>query len=107
RDYARFGVFFMHGGQANGRPVLPPGWVQAASASQVATDEGPEGYGYAWWVHGDGTYSAEGIFGQQIWLDPKDDLVIGFNSAWRHADDDSDWAAQRAYADAVRRKLAR
>ena len=99
RDYARFGLFFMHGGTAGGEKVLPDGWVKAASSPQADNHEG--GYGYFWWIHPHGTYSAEGIFGQQIFLDPKDDLVIVFNSAWAQADDDKDWAAQANYANAV------
>src|SRR6201999_619295 len=62
RDYARFGLFFMHGGVANGEQVLPAGWVKAASKQQVKSDEGDLGYGYFWWIHPDGTYEAEGIF---------------------------------------------
>ncbi|MGN6516812.1 MAG: serine hydrolase domain-containing protein [Rhizomicrobium sp.] len=99
RDYARFGLFFLHGGVAGGEKVLPDGWVEAASSAQADNHEG--GYGYFWWIHPHGTYSAEGIFGQQIFLDPKDDLVIVFNSAWAQADDDKDWAAQANYANAV------
>ena len=105
RDYARFGLFFMHGGKVNGQNVLPKGWVKAASTQQVKSDEGDLGYGYFWWIHPDGTYSAEGIFGQQIFLDPKDDLVIVFNSAWPEADADKYWAAQDAYTKAVRAAL--
>ncbi|HEY2035201.1 MAG TPA: serine hydrolase [Rhizomicrobium sp.] len=109
RDYARFGLFFMHGGVADGEQVLPKGWVKDASTSQTLVDPKypEEGYGYFWWVHPHGTYSAEGIFGQQVFLDPKNDLVIVFNSAWAHADDDKDWLAQAAYIAAVRKALAK
>jgi CubicO group peptidase (beta-lactamase class C family) len=79
--------------------------VKAASTQQVKSDEGDLGYGYFWWIHPDGTYSAEGIFGQQIFLDPKDDLVIVFNSAWPEADADKYWLAQDAYTKAVRAAL--
>jgi CubicO group peptidase (beta-lactamase class C family) len=103
RDYARFGLFFMHGGVAGGEQVLPQGWVKDASSSHTQVDPKTpdEGYGYFWWVHPHNTYSAEGIFGQQIFLDPKDDLVIVFNSAWAQADTDKDWLAQSVYAKAV------
>jgi CubicO group peptidase (beta-lactamase class C family) len=107
RDYARFGLFFMHGGTANGEQVLPKDWVKDASTSHTQVDpkRPEEGYGYFWWIHPHGTYSAEGIFGQQIFLDPKDDLVIVFNSAWEKADEDKSWIAQWNYADAVRKAL--
>ena len=107
RDYARFGLFFMHGGRAGGEQVLPAGWVKDASRNHTPVDPRfpDEGYGYFWWIHGHGTYSAEGIFGQQIYLDPKHDLVIVFNSAWKTADEDKDWEAEAAYADAVRKAV--
>jgi CubicO group peptidase (beta-lactamase class C family) len=107
RDYARFGLFFMHGGTANGEQVLPTGWVKDASTSHTLVDpkHPEEGYGYFWWIHPHGTYSAEGIFGQQVFLDPKDDLVIVFNSAWEKADEEKDWVAQWTYADAVMKAL--
>ncbi|HEY7979325.1 MAG TPA: serine hydrolase [Rhizomicrobium sp.] len=103
RDYARFGLFFMHGGAVNGEQILPKNWVKEASTSHTKVDpkRPDEGYGYFWWIHPHGTYSAEGIFGQQIFLDPKDDLVIVFNSAWEKADEDKNWIAQWNYANAV------
>jgi len=105
RDYARFGLFFMHGGVADGKRVLPDGWVKASSSRQVGTGEGDLGYGYFWWIHPHGTYEAEGIFGQSIFLDPKNDLVIVTNSAWPVPDDDKYWAAQDAYFAAVEKSL--
>jgi CubicO group peptidase (beta-lactamase class C family) len=105
RDYARFGSFFMHGGVVDGEQVLPPGWVKAASSQQVKSDEGDMGYGYFWWIHPDGTYEAEGVFGQSIFLDPKNDLVIVTNSAWPTASEAKYWLAQDAYFTAVRKAL--
>jgi CubicO group peptidase (beta-lactamase class C family) len=107
RDYARFGLFFLHGGAADGKAVLPDGWVKAASSTQVMSDEAGLGYGYFWWIHPNGTYEAEGIFGQSIFLDPKNDLVIVTNSAWPAADDPKYWAAQDAYFAAVRTVLGK
>jgi CubicO group peptidase (beta-lactamase class C family) len=107
RDYARFGLFFMHGGVADGKPVLPDGWVKEAATIQVMSDEPGLGYGYFWWVHPNGTYEAEGIFGQSIFLDPKNDLVIVTNSAWPAADDSKYWDAQDAYFAAVRKVVGK
>jgi CubicO group peptidase (beta-lactamase class C family) len=106
RDYARFGLFFMHGGVVDGKSMLPDGWVKDASSKHVQSDEGDLGYGYFWWIHPDGTYEAEGIFGQTIFLDPKDDLLIVTNSAWPAADDPKYWMAHDAYTAAVRKALA-
>lgn len=107
RDYARFGLFFMHGGVADGKQILPDGWVKAASSQQVMSDEPGLGYGYFWWIHPNGTYEAEGIFGQSIFLDPKNEIVIVTNSAWPAADDDKYWAKQDDYFAAVEKALAK
>jgi len=101
RDYARFGLFFMHGGHANGDDVLPRGWVEAASSRLTPSDFGPLGYGYFWWIHPDGNYEAIGIFGQSILIVPKLDLVIATNSAWPEADADRFYIARNAYVSAV------
>jgi CubicO group peptidase (beta-lactamase class C family) len=107
RDYARFGLFFMHGGKIGGRSVLPDGWVKAASSAQTPTSYPGVGYGYFWWINPDGTYEAEGIFGQSILLDPSNDLVIVTNSAWPSADDPKYWFAQAAYFAAVRKAVTK
>ena len=102
RDYARFGQFMLEGGKAGGGEVLPPGWVADATSVHAKLPEGEgRGYGYFWWLF-DGGYAAEGIFGQQVFVYPKDHVVIAINSAWLHADDDGDWAAQARFGEALR-----
>ena len=82
--------------------MLPPGWIADATAEHVKLpEEGVRGYGYFWWLNDD-SYAAEGIFGQEIIVFPKDGVVVAINSAWAHADDDADWAAQAAFAEALR-----
>jgi CubicO group peptidase (beta-lactamase class C family) len=113
RDYARFGQFILDGGKAGGVSVLPPGWVADASALHVdfakygkpADAAGERGYGYFWWII-PGGFAAEGVFGQQVFIYPKERLVIAVNSAWLRADAPDDWAAQSAFAEAVRRAVA-
>ena len=87
RDFARFGLFMLGGGIADGKPVLPDGWIAEATMKQVDTDRPGYGYGYQWWVWDDGTYMARGIFGQGIFIDPKRKLVIASNSNWPQASD--------------------
>jgi CubicO group peptidase (beta-lactamase class C family) len=104
RDYARFGQFMLEGGKAGDVQVVPPGWVADATAKHVELpkEEGLPGYGYFWWLV-PGGYSAEGIFGQQIFVYPRDGIVIAINSAWAQADNNDDWAAQAVFAEAVRK----
>ncbi|WP_374572625.1 serine hydrolase domain-containing protein [Phenylobacterium sp.] len=103
RDYARIGQFMLEDGVAGGKRILPEGWVADATAPHVKFPSDPTytGYGYFWWLipHG---YEAAGIFGQNIVVYPDEKLVIAINSAWPSADDDALWAAQEAFAEAIR-----
>jgi CubicO group peptidase (beta-lactamase class C family) len=92
KDYGRFGLFFMQGGKIDGASILPDGWIAEATRAQVPH------YGFQWWVkQDDGSYDAQGIFGQTIHIDPKQDLVIVTSSAWPTADDDKYWSNGSAY----------
>jgi CubicO group peptidase (beta-lactamase class C family) len=99
RDYGRFGQFVLEDGVANGRRLLPPGWRDLAGQPDTeATGFGklqpdyPLGYGYQWWVlprqagsaH-DGAFTAQGIFGQFVYVNPREQVVGVVWSAWRNA----------------------
>jgi len=88
RDFGRFGLFMLGGGMAEGKPVLPDGWIAAATTKHADTDEAGYGYGYQWWTMNDGSYAARGIFGQGIFIDPKRKLIIASNSNWPKATDE-------------------
>lgn len=82
RDYARFGQFFLNGGVVNGRSILPEGWTTEAGASRTIGGKRVD-YGYMWWgvpgrdgLFTDRAYSARGIFGQYIYINPALQLVI-------------------------------
>lgn len=85
RDMARFGLFMIGGGQVNGEAILPQGWIEAATTKQAEIGSPGEGYGYQWWTDDDGSYAAQGIFGQGIFIDPARDLVIASNANWPSA----------------------
>jgi len=87
RDFARFGLFILGGGAADGKPVLPDGWIAAATTKQADTTRSGYGYGYQWWTMDGGSYTARGIFGQGIFIDPKRKLIIASNSNWPYASD--------------------
>ncbi len=82
RDYGRFGLFMLNEGVVNGESLLPEGWMARASTSNVI--DGKElGYGFMLWpqVAAQGTiheraYAAEGIFGQWIYVNPNENVVI-------------------------------
>lgn len=90
RDYAKFGLLYLHDGVWDGRRLLPAGWVQFASTPGPAANA--DIYGAGWWVTpraGPGrpyhsliqgaprdAYSAQGFEGQYIVIVPSKDLVI-------------------------------
>lgn len=85
RDFARFGQFMLDGATVNGASILPEGWIESATRKQVGIGEPGRGYGYQWWTYDTGSYAADGIFGQGIFIDPARNLVIATNSNWTTA----------------------
>ena len=87
RDYARFGLLMMEGGMIDSEPVLPPGWVAEATAARTIGGSRVD-YGYMWWAVPDargsledGAYSARGIFGQYLYVNPRRRILIAVLSA--------------------------
>lgn len=108
RDIGRFGLWVMEGGlAADGRRVLPAGWRDLAGQPDCAATafgrlmaSSPAGYGYHWWalpgapfadgLHA-GAFLALGAFGQRIYINPAEQVVVAIQSAWRQpADPDSE-----------------
>lgn len=82
RDFARFGQFILNGAMVDDKPILPEGWLAEATTARTPIGKPERGYGYQWWTYDDGTFSARGIFGQGIFIDPKRKLVIASNANW-------------------------
>lgn len=95
RDYARLGQFVLGGGVADGKKILPDDWLPAATTKQTGIDIPGRGYGYQWWTNDDGSFAAQGIFGQGIFIDPKRKLVIASNGNWPTATDPEGVGAER------------
>lgn len=109
RDFARFGLFMLAGGVVNGESILPEGWISAATVKQADINSAGEGYGYQWWTWDDGSYQADGIFGQGIFIDPSRNLVIASNASWTSALGlrGGEWEARRSFYKAVQSALDR
>ncbi len=82
RDYARFGQFILNGAAVKGKSIVPDGWLAEATTSRTGISQPGRGYGYQWWTYDSGAFSARGIFGQGIFIDPKRKLVIVSNADW-------------------------
>jgi hypothetical protein len=89
RDWARFGLLYLHDGVAGGERILPEGWVDYSAAYTPHSDE----YGYAagfWTNRGNSrgasyrtrrgmpadSFMARGAFGQYVVIVPSLDLVV-------------------------------
>tara|TARA_B110000503_G_scaffold27236_1_gene43269 strand:- start:4831 stop:6021 length:1191 start_codon:yes stop_codon:yes gene_type:complete len=95
RDFARYGLFMLNGAVIDGQTILPDGWIETATTKQAETSHASKGYGYQWWTYDDGSFAAQGIFGQGIFIDPKRQLVIASNSNWPKATGPTTVGAQR------------
>lgn len=84
RDWGRLAMFAMNNGVLeDGTEVLPQNWMRDSTQPSPGSDN----YGYLWWLNGDGSYRASGIFGQGIYFNPAEDLIIVVQGAWPRATD--------------------
>ena len=106
RDYARFGQFILEGARVQGQPLLPDDWLGKATTRQADIGLPSRGYGYQWWTYDNGSFTARGIFGQGIFIDPQRQLVIVSNSNWRGgARDPEAGPAREAFYQAVQKAI--
>ena len=81
RDWARFGLLYLHDGIFCGDTLLPAGWV--GYTRQVAPRSGGE-YGAQWWLNRDrnmpdvpeDAFLADGFQGQRVFVVPSRELVV-------------------------------
>ncbi len=108
RDYGRFGLMMLNGGKANGRQVVSTEWVKEATRPDPERPylhppnlEDGNGYQHQWWLFDDGSYSAEGVFGQFVYVNEAENLVIVKLSYWENAWESEKAKATKAFFDAV------
>ncbi|MCR9141421.1 MAG: beta-lactamase family protein [bacterium] len=93
RDYARFGRLYLNEGAYGGEQIVPADWVRASvtpdaphlQPGQTTSSSTTMGYGYQWWIpeNRDGSdFSAIGIYGQFIYVNPERSVVIVKNSSF-------------------------
>ena len=80
RDYGRLGLFAKSQYMGTGSPTVDHAFMKESAEPS----RGYDGYGYLWWLWGDDVFSAIGIFGQHIYINPALDLVVAM-----HGNDDS------------------
>ncbi|MDC1527839.1 beta-lactamase family protein [Gammaproteobacteria bacterium] len=77
RDYARVGQMVLNGGVANGQRIVSEDWIKLSTQPSGGEDQRRGGYGYQWWTMGNSeAFSAIGLQGQYIYIDPDTETVI-------------------------------
>lgn len=87
-EIARFGQLYLQKGKWKGRQLLPPGWVEEATARQTSNGSSPtsdwdQGYGYQFWRCRHNAYRGDGAFGQYCLVLPEHDAVVAITSGVR------------------------
>ena len=88
RDYARLGMLLANDGALDGRPIIPAGWVRAATTPAARQFEPGHtssffGYGYQTWIvpGPDRQFVLRGLRGQAVFVDPRTKLVLVHTAA--------------------------
>ena len=78
KDFVRFGELYLRDGVAQGRRVLPQGWVDGAREVTTFDPEMGMSYGRHWWMWPTDPDSliAHGYLGQILWVSPRRELVV-------------------------------
>lgn len=90
RDYAKFGRLYLNNGSWNGEQIVPKEWVLQSRKPDKEylwlkdhyVRGWDIGYNYKWWLpHGDdGEYTGLGVWGQYVYVNPAQNLIIIKNS---------------------------
>jgi CubicO group peptidase (beta-lactamase class C family) len=78
RDFARFGMLFAKEGNWRGKQLISRVWVEESTRPDTSADPSRD-YQYFWWVNtpnGKNHFSAQGNYGQYIYVAPEKNLVI-------------------------------
>ena len=82
-SWAKLGFMMLSGGFFEGRSILPYEWVVESTTAHAATSDllGQFDYGYQLWVSStDDGYLFNGMFGQNVWVCPRNNIVVALNS---------------------------
>lgn len=86
RDYARFGQMILQNGEWQGKQIVPAEWIRESTAPSAPTEPGRIGYGYQWWIPvgaPEGVFLGRGIYGQYLYIDQNNGVVIVVTAADR------------------------
>ena len=96
-DMAKFGYLFLNKGSWDGEQIVSEDWV-TESTTTVTTLSTSSGYARQWWTMPDrDVFYTAGLYGQYIFVSPKNDLVAVFTSGYGPSDVDEDPQMLRDY----------
>ena len=86
RDYAKLGLLYLDEGKRGDAQILPKGWARESVVPSEPhlmpgpneQSSNPSGYQYQWWTprEWDGDFLARGIWGQTVYVHPRNRVVI-------------------------------
>ncbi len=82
-DYAKLGQLYLNGGLWRGRTLIDPEWIADSTSKRIDVPNNVDrnGYGYQIWIMKNGLgYLFSGMFGQNVYVFPKRNMVIALNS---------------------------
>ena len=86
REMAKLGQLFLQEGMWNDEEIISKEWVWESTLDHMPDDvqfvysvKPSGGYGYLWWTY-DGFYTASGLHGQRIIVNPSSEYVVVFTS---------------------------
>ncbi|MDM5188192.1 serine hydrolase [Bacillus sp. DX4.1] len=86
KDFAKFGLLYLHNGNWKGKQIISQKWVRESVIPERhdllkdTRSNFTDSYQYQWWIPGpnyiDGEFLAIGIWGQSIYINQQENLVI-------------------------------
>ncbi|MFL9959419.1 serine hydrolase [Paraburkholderia nemoris] len=80
-DLLKLGILHAQNGVWEGKRLLPAAWVADSTKAHVESGR----YGYHWWTHPDGAYSARGVFVQMAVVFPEHGATLAVTGAIRNS----------------------
>lgn len=111
RDLAKIGLMMLNNGKnPEGVQIISPEWITQSTTPDKPylmpgidnpDSDTPEGYKNQWWIpinRDGGDYSALGIYGQTLYINPERNIIIASNSAYANYMADDEHADSRRIA---------
>ena len=87
RDMAKIGYLYLKKGLWENKQIISEEWVLESSKKHIQQKYISDYYyGYHWWVHPTGRYSAVGYAGQWIYVIPEHEMVVVFTNNFDNSD---------------------